>query len=63
MKTLEPGDKVKLTNGDDVKVYKVIERNDDVCSPPEYQFEDVKTGEKHGPVLWEWLKEVELVYD
>jgi hypothetical protein len=63
MNFLEVGDKVKCTNGDEVKIYKVVERNDDVCSPPEYQFENVENGEKHGPVHWDWLKDAELVHD
>lgn len=63
MKKLKVGQKLKLSNGDDVKIYEVIERNDDAIDPPEYQFKNVETGEKHGPVLWNWLKEGELIND
>ena len=63
MNFLEIGDKVKCTNVDEVKIFKVIGKNTEVPNPPEYEFENVETGEKHGPVYWNWLKDAEMVYD
>jgi hypothetical protein len=57
MKNLQIEDTITLKNGDEEKTYKVIGRNNDVQNPPEYTFENTETGEKHGPVLWNWLEE------
>jgi hypothetical protein len=55
MKDLKVNDIVKLCNEDKETEYKVIERNDETQDPPEYTFENVETGEIHGPVFWNWL--------
>ena len=56
MKNLQINDIITLSNEDKETAYKVIKRDDEVQDPPEYIFQNVETGEVHGPVFWNWLE-------
>lgn len=59
-KGLYKNDKFSLTNGDEVKTFIVISRNDEVDDAPEYSLKCIETGEIHSPVFWNWMNRDDL---
>jgi hypothetical protein len=57
MKNLKINDEINLSNAGETKTFKVIARNDEAQDPPEYDLEDLESGEIHSPVFWRWLED------
>ena len=63
MKDLEVGQKILLKNVDESKTYAIVDRNDNCENPPEYELKNLETGERHGPVYWQWIKDGTIIDD